>query len=502
MTHTAAPRPPLLATVHRAVLAGLVLIGLAMAFSQRGNLGDDALITLTYSKNLMAGNGFVFNQGAATLGTTTPLLAMLVALGGLFVPFLELPTVAVLIGGASWTGVAVLLYWRRSTWQLSPWGALGVGLVVVSTMRLGLIGMESALFAFLLIAAMTLFLEEQWLWAGLTTGLLFLTRGEGVLLVPVLLAARLVQLRSVRDTLPSAARLLTGAAAPVVLWAAYALVAIGTVVPTTLDAKKAQLASQAYLSFADRLWDEWLPLFGKELVFGPIHAFRILVAIGVVVAVVRHPRRLLLVAWFAAYVIGYTLLDVAGYVWYQETLRFVSNLFLGFGAVAVVTWVHRRHRLAGLAAATVATVVAVNALLLPTLRVSQSYTGPAEKNPYLTLADWLVENTSPSDRIGYYEVGFLGYHTNNEIVDLSGLVTPDAIPYIAQGDHTGWFWQERPEIFIHRPAFAGRVGGLLEDPCFVRTYQVVHRQPAPRPDAGELLVHRRVSDERCEPLAS
>ena len=44
-------------------------------------IGDDPLITLTYAKNIAAGNGFVFNHGDPVLGTTAPLFALIV--GGL-----------------------------------------------------------------------------------------------------------------------------------------------------------------------------------------------------------------------------------------------------------------------------------------------------------------------------------------------------------------------------------------------------------------------------------
>lgn len=40
---------------------------------------DDAYITYRYTRNILAGNGFVFNPGERELGTTTPLYTLLLA---------------------------------------------------------------------------------------------------------------------------------------------------------------------------------------------------------------------------------------------------------------------------------------------------------------------------------------------------------------------------------------------------------------------------------------
>jgi hypothetical protein len=56
---------------------------------------DDSYITYRYARNLLAGEGFVFNPGERVLGTTTPLYTSLMALsalptGGVDAPFANL----------------------------------------------------------------------------------------------------------------------------------------------------------------------------------------------------------------------------------------------------------------------------------------------------------------------------------------------------------------------------------------------------------------------------
>ena len=92
-------------------------------------LNDDAFITLTYAKNLAAGQGFVYNQGPATLGTTSPLLTFLVAGLSVFLPRVEIPTLAVYLTTFCWIGIAWTFYLFRATWNLSAWQAVVVGVV-------------------------------------------------------------------------------------------------------------------------------------------------------------------------------------------------------------------------------------------------------------------------------------------------------------------------------------------------------------------------------------
>ncbi len=40
---------------------------------------DDAFITFRYSRNIIEGQGFVYNPGSRVLGTTTPLFTLLMA---------------------------------------------------------------------------------------------------------------------------------------------------------------------------------------------------------------------------------------------------------------------------------------------------------------------------------------------------------------------------------------------------------------------------------------
>ena len=65
----------LLPTLNRWELL-LVVVSLGVSLFITVNMGektyDDAFITFRYAKNLVLGEGFVYNSGDAVLGTTTP----------------------------------------------------------------------------------------------------------------------------------------------------------------------------------------------------------------------------------------------------------------------------------------------------------------------------------------------------------------------------------------------------------------------------------------------
>jgi hypothetical protein len=174
------------------VLASLLPLAAAATIDHR-LLGDDALITLTYAKNLARGDGFVFNHGPATLGTTSPLFAGLVALASLVLPWIELTALAVWIGAACWAGLPWLFFLFRRDLAIENRTVVVVGSVVAASVWVQYLGMEAPLFAFLLVLAVCLFLRGRAAFAGFAVGLLFLTRGEGALLFGILLAWALLE---------------------------------------------------------------------------------------------------------------------------------------------------------------------------------------------------------------------------------------------------------------------------------------------------------------------
>jgi hypothetical protein len=466
-------------------------------------LDDDALITLTYAKNLARGDGFVFNHPPPVLGTTTPLYAMIVAGLAALLPFIQLTAIAVSFSAACWIGVVWAVFGFRRQLGLDDLQAASVGLVVIATGWVGHLEMEAYLFALLLMVSVGLYSGRRLLASGAAAGLLFLTRGEGALLFAILLMmAAFRDFRDRRQTVPSSASaasvpLCVGFAVPVLLWSAYAQLTFGSVLPNTLAAKIAQGSSGLWQPFLAQLIGTWAPTWGRQLWLAGMPLLNLwyaLVVFGLVVAV-RSARPLLVpVAWTACYVIGYSALGVAGYPWYGLPVLFTLSLLFGLGLAAAVGFVSRlpfRHH-AAVIAATVLTAVVIARLATPTVRTAIATEPSERKIAYRELAHWLDGHAEPRHSIGYHEIGYLGYYTDLRIVDLMGLVTPDVTPMVAEGDFAWGFWHHRPDYFVHLEG-SGFQTAIVSDPRFAAGYRTVVRLPGF--NARSLTVYRHVQSE-------
>ena len=317
------------------------LIPLWTAYQHHNFLNDDTYITLTYAKNLAVGRGFIFNAPPPMLGTTTPLLTLTVA--GLASVFrhVDLAFLAVFFTAFCWAGIAWVFFAFRRSWGITEWQALLIGLVVIASGWTTFLGMEAYLFAFLLVLSLSLFYCKRPFLAGICTGFLFLTRGEGVLLLvillPLVLISEWVHLRQFGfRTIRPSIYLLAGFLLPVLPWFIFAFTTFGQVLPNTLAAKQAQGLAGNWRSLPVRLVLEWIPKWGQQFAIREvpiINFWWVLVLAGTVSAVVRKRKWTIWLLWIALYVLGYTLLRVSAYWWYQLPILFVLNIFFALGLI-------------------------------------------------------------------------------------------------------------------------------------------------------------------------
>ena len=465
-------------------------------------LGDDAFITLTYARSLASGQGLTYD-GNAVLGTTTPLLALVAAVVSRLLPSADLAGVAVWIGAASWLATGWLVFLGRRPLRLELWTATALGLMALLGGWPQALGMEVHLFLMLLVAATVLAFACRSVAAGLACGLLALTRGEGLLLVPILalgvwVAAREDALSSPdrrRSGLRSVALLALGCLTVIVPWSLYAVAAYGSPVPNTLAVKLAQTASGLWQPFAADLGSRWLPVWASS--WGPsspalANLIWWLVGMGLAWSLVRDRTLLVLVAWSAAYVAAYAALGVPSYPWYGLPAFFVLQLIAALGGARVrdlppkrvrVPWL--RNALAGLAVAFL-----LAGALVPRVDAVRTDRGDARASSYLNLASWLDANAAAADSVAYIEIGYLGYFGSLRIVDLAGLVTPDVVPHVEQGDFASGFFAHSPDWFVYLPDFDWALEDILADPRFETRYAEAVRLPGP--NAADFTVYRRV----------
>jgi hypothetical protein len=466
---------------------------------EHGYLNDDALITLTYAKNLARGDGFVFNHPPPVLGTTTPLFAVLVALLATVLPFLEVTALAVLLSVLCWIGVVWAPWVFRQEFQLSDVEAAILALVFALSGWVRHLGMEAYLFAFLLVLTVGLYYRQRPLWAGVAAAMLFLTRGEGALVFGLLLVVAVIddlrrgRAAEAKTGRSATIRLSVGFGLPVLAWCLFAMARFGNVFPNTLSAKVAQGASGLWKPFLVQLVDVWLPAWGRGLALGPpwLGLWYPLATVGLVVVLVHKRRLVVFLVWIAAYIISYWALGVAGYPWYSLPVYWVVALLSGVGLGWLVEALHRWRvsPVAGTALGVALVLLAAVGLGREMAR-STLHTGTSERCvAYFKLAEWLREHTEASSSVAYHEIGYLGYYTDNRIVDLCGLVTPEITPYVAIGDFGWGFWRFKPDYFVHLSG-SRFLEGIVGDPRFPELYRAVAELPGY--GGRKLTVYRRI----------
>ena len=116
---------------------------------------DDSYITYRYARDLLTGQGFVFNPGERVLGTTTPLYTALMVLGGALTGGVQapFPQIALLLNAFADGIVCLLLIriGRRLGFRFAGLGAALVWAIAPFSVTFAIGGLETSLFVLLLV---------------------------------------------------------------------------------------------------------------------------------------------------------------------------------------------------------------------------------------------------------------------------------------------------------------------------------------------------------------
>lgn len=326
--------------------------------------------------------------------------------------------------------------------------------------------MEIWLFEFLLVLLILLSQKRQQFWAGIIVGLLFLTRGEGILLAPV------IGLYLWRKNGQFPLKFVVGGTLVGIVWVWYAMTTFGTVIPNTLAAKQAQSALPSGRHFIERIVLELLPGYLKPFAFDGVwflNAYLLLVLIGLIFSVccAKSDTLSLLLIWVITYLAGYTILNPQPYYWYMLHIIFVMEVLAGAGIVTLVRmavkWQPGWKQRSVLLMVAAVVVVALAAPMKLLLFKSQAFTGDTRATSYRPVAAWFRENTAPDDSVAFIEIGYLGYYTNNRIVDLAGLIDPVTTSHLVSGGFSWAYWHYQPDYYIFTPVFNWALGDIEAD---------------------------------------
>jgi hypothetical protein len=450
-------------------LAALLLLGavLLLAFAlnarratdgQGGVPLDDAWIHFQFARNLARGDGFAFNPGEPTAGSTAPLWTLLLAgsyaVGGRF------PLAGQLLSAASFMLTLIATYSLAKQLTRRRWAAGLAGAVAAANGRLvwaGLSALETPLFAALSLLAIGSYLgrertERYPPQTAALFGLAALTRPEGILLFALSIADFVLHTPPQKQdraspSAPHASRLTShvsrltshvslllpaiGIFATLVLpYTLFSLQSSGHLLPNTFSAKTTFdfRPDLAFLSLASRYLILDNPLLLPFFVLGIGALFR---------------RARLLSAWSVGLPLVYAFLHATLYQHGRYLIPLIPcNAVIGVAGLLEArrlamrwNWRWRRSR-ASLLTLVIALVVTGTAWRLPTMARHFARDVSNINQMHVALGRWVREQTPADALLALNDIGAITYISERRIVDLAGLVTPQVTPILRGPDTT------------------------------------------------------------------
>lgn len=469
------------------------------------NTYDDAFITYRYAYNLATGAGFVYNPGEWFLGTTAPLYGLLLALLGWLAGPETIPSVSGGLSALSLAAGALALFVYGRLHEQRFCGAMAGLFFGTSPLLYATFGGEMLFQAALILWGFVAYRLGRPSLAAVLLALAALARPDGLVALGVLGLYDTVAKRRIpwRPLAWSAAILLPALLLGVVVY--------GSPLPSTLGAKVAQRTSGLWASFGTGMveWVRAYTMQGSSALFPLLPAapsairFVPLVALGVP-ALLRFRFWLLPLAWVAAYVAGYVLLDVPFYHWYIVPVAAALAILAGCGVAALAElgavvgrWLAARVAPKLAAYALPASALVLVAALLPGIiaqvrDVQRLALQPdAVEELYAEAGRWLAANTPAGSSVGYFEVGYLGYYARRPIVDPLGLFNPTIAAHVADRQFTWAYEQYRPAYIINTERIFGEyIGVVTAAPWFQQEYRQV--AVIEHPGTAPLTIYQRV----------
>ena len=414
---------------------------------------DDAFITFRYSRNIVSGEGFVYNPGVRTLGTTTPLYTLLMAVistitGGQDFPWYALTANALTAAGSAVFLSLILYRVTGNRW----WSAL-IGLLwglSPTSVTFSVGGMETSVNILWLVGTVYWFITDRPVWLGIFAGLGFLTRIDSLIWMgPLLLyqwGDHWLQHRADSPLARIPWRTWLTAVLVTLPWLLFAWAYFGSPVPNSLSAKSVAYTLPEGAALATFVRAYVVPfsesqLLGSGGVMIASLFYLVLMIRGLVYIVKKFPRLLPFALYPWLYLIVFVVVNPLIFRWYVAPPLPVLILTLMIGVWAIVRDLSEATKLRPLAPV----VFGVVSVLWLSTSISgwqlQPDHGPQRPAPemawhqielyYEEIGTQLRDElgVTPETRVASADIGAIGYFSGATIIDTVGLVTPELSAY-------------------------------------------------------------------------
>ncbi|MFH1699407.1 MAG: hypothetical protein ABIE07_02370 [Candidatus Zixiibacteriota bacterium] len=421
---------------------------------------DDAFITFRYADNIANGLGFVYNVGENVMGTSTPLFALILSLLSLtgIKPILGALFVSLISTGLT----AVIIYRFAKLLSFKKYSILPVVIFILFPRIISTDtgGMETPLFALLVIAAFYYQRRKMPQVALYLSGLAVLTRPEGLFLFAIIFG------RNIFSNISKTVKMAVISLLPVAAWLVFSQIYFGSIIPHSIPAKLALYSQFGTMSF----WDSIVFLMGWHNLFGI--AMFILALVGA--HWLYHQKRfgLLELIWMAAMILFYAAGKTHLFLWYITPI-YPVYILIALAAVPYLCekfeWSRDNSRLSAIIFASLAVVILLYANYRPLESFKNQQT--THEEIHKSIGEYLKFHAGLNDLIAAEDIGYIGYYSEKHLLDRDGLVSPQAVPYNRDGRYLEFILDYNPDWVVASPQ--SEISGFLKDDLFAERYEVV-----------------------------
>jgi hypothetical protein len=425
---------------------------LAISINDVGFPLDDSWIHQTYARNLADTGEWAFVPGEESAGSTAPLYTLLLMAGHVLnlSPYVWahfLGILALFVTGFLSVRLAERLFPNM------PYAGPVTGLVMVMTWHLiwaAASGMETMLFMALSLGVIWLTWQEldteqerrpailrRGALLGVTGGLLYLTRPEGVGLLGLAGLSVLVSgiYRRWQDYIQWALAVSVGF---ILVTSPYLVLnydLTGELLPTTADAKVQDYAALRENAILARYVSMLVPVAaGGQILLLP----------GIVYGIYRVAKRMsrrewvfmLPVVWAFAHLTLFVLRLPANYQHGRYVMPILPPLLLfSVGGMLLLLAVSKKNMLGRVLTRTLA-LSAIGGMLGFWVIGGRGYGNDVKiiNTEMVKSAKWIDENVPRDELLAVHDIGAVGYFAPRDILDLAGLVSPEIVPLLGDDE--------------------------------------------------------------------
>ena len=500
---------------------------------------DDAFITFRYSRNIVEGQGFVYNPGIPSLGTTTPFFTLLMATISALSGRQDFQWYAIIVSALADAVTCVLLYLLARRLTGHDWLSAAPGLlwaISPASVTFAVGGMETSVNILWMVSATAAYvllpesnsssrINRRHILIGVLAGLGFFTRIDAAIWIGPLFLFQLVDVwrAGKGKTLLQRIPWQTWAAFVLVMlpWFGFSTLYFGSPFPRSLSAKTVAYIMPPGSALVTLIQNYATPFYEDSTIkgmglFGLMIAYLVLSLIGILYTSKRVPRLLPFLVYPWIYIIIFSVANPLIFRWYNAPPLPALCLSIFMGVWAIISSIRPKQAEAEARPSRLLPVVGIVALAWMftsvhgwVLHPEHGLDRPAPDMAwhkielyYQEIATQLRDEygVTPDTVVASGDIGVIGYFSRAKILDTVGLVTPSVSRYypipkelIAEGQNYAippqLILDEKPQYLVAMESMVRL--GLEQNATFKSEYKLVRDIPTDFYGKGMYLYQRQ-----------